>query len=204
MPKGIFERTEEHKNISRNNGKNQIGRLPVNAKYVVGFMKDDFEIIERLTPIGESKTITFQCRCVECGELREITNKNFAQNDKTKCSKKNRPSNWTGHELISGSYWKRIQKQAQDRNIIFDYNINDAWELYKKQNGKCAYTGIDITFSKQKSGNTASFDRIDSNKGYVDSNVHWVHKDVNMMKRNFTETYFISLCEKVITNRSKI
>jgi hypothetical protein len=49
-------------------------------------------------------------------------------------------------------------------------------------------------------GNLASLDRIDSKKGYVEGNVHWVHKDVNMMKRNFTEEYFINLCETVYKN----
>jgi hypothetical protein len=44
---------------------------------------------------------------------------------------------------------------------------------------------------------TASIDRIDSNLGYTESNVVWVHKDVNIMKNNFTKEYFLMMCQKV-------
>lgn len=204
MPKGIFERTDKHKLQSRINGQKRLGKSPVNAKYVVGFIKEDFEIIERLSPIGErNNKILFQCKCIECGELREISQGNFAQGDKLKCSKKYRPSNWSGFELISGSYWTRIQMQAKQRKIEFDLSIEDAWKLYELQNKRCAYSNVDITFSKMKSGNTASLDRIDNSKGYIKGNVHWVHKDINMMKRNFTEEYFLQLCENVVKNKLK-
>ena len=44
-----------------------------------------------------------------------------------------------------------------------------------------------------------SLDRIDSNNGYVEGNVQWVHKDVNMMKKDYNQEYFINIC-KLITN----
>lgn len=203
MPKGIFERSKEHKIQSRINGQKRLGKIPINAKYVIGYQQEDFEIIERLTPVGKRNNgkIIFQCKCLICEELKEISNLNFYQGDRLKCSKKYRPNNWNGHELISGSYWNRIQTQAKNRNIIFNYKIEEAWKLYERQNKKCAYSGIDITFSKMKSGNTASLDRIDSSKGYITGNVHWVHKDVNMMKRNFSEKYFLEICENIIKNR---
>lgn len=206
MPKGIYERTDEHKIKSRINGQKRLGKLPVNAKYIPGFIKGDFQIIERLTPVGERQNnkIIFQCKCLECDELREISDVNFKQNDKLQCSKKYRPSNWTGHELISGSYWHRVQSQAASRNIEFDYTIEDAWGLYEIQNKKCAYSGVNITFSKQKSGNTASFDRIDNSKGYIKGNVQWVHKDVNMMKRNLSEEYFLQICENIVRKKSSL
>jgi hypothetical protein len=201
MPKGIYNRTKKHADASRNNGKKQLGKAPVNAKYLTGYVQGDFKIIERITPVGEmvngKRIIKFTCKCNNCGEIKEITSHDFSSNYKTKCTEKKRPSNWTGHNLISGSYWKRIQNQASERNIPFDYAIEDAWQLYEKQGKKCAYTGLHLDFNKKKSGNIASLDRIDNTKGYTNSNVHWVHKDVNMMKRNFSEEYFLFLCTKV-------
>lgn len=205
MPKGIYNRTDRHALASSINGKKQKGILPVNAKYISGYMQDDFKILRRITPIGKKtdgkRIIEFECECISCGEVKKLTSGDFTNHYKTKCSDKIKPHNWTGYGLISGSYWKRIQNQAKDRNIKFNCTIEEAWHLYEKQNKKCAYTGIILDFSKRKSGNIASLDRIDNTKGYELGNVHWVHKDINMMKRNFSEEYFIDLCQKVILNR---
>jgi len=42
--------------------------------------------------------------------------------------------------------------------------------------------------------NTASLDRIDSSKGYIEGNVQWVHKMVNMSKQQYTQEEFINMC----------
>jgi hypothetical protein len=77
------------------------------------------------------------------------------------------------------------------------------WELYEKQCGKCAITGIPIEFEKDKPNapHEASLDRIDSSMGYVIGNVQWVHRDVNFMKSDFTMEYFLSLC-KLVSDRN--
>mgnify|MGYP007044016634 CR=1 FL=1 len=51
--------------------------------------------------------------------------------------------------------------------------------------------------------NTASLDRIDSSKGYIEGNVQWVHKDINWMKQDFNEEYFIFLCSEITKNKGK-
>lgn len=47
---------------------------------------------------------------------------------------------------------------------------------------------------------TASLDRKDSLKGYTIDNIQWLHKDVNQMKRNYSEEYFINTCLKIAEN----
>lgn len=44
---------------------------------------------------------------------------------------------------------------------------------------------------------TASLDRIDNTKGYLEDNVQFVHKDINRMKWAHSQQYFIELCSKV-------
>jgi len=51
---------------------------------------------------------------------------------------------------------------------------------------------------------TASLDRIDSKLDYRKTNVQWVHKDINMMKRVLKQDYFIKLCTDVADNNRKI
>jgi hypothetical protein len=52
----------------------------------------------------------------------------------------------------------------------------------------------------EKSAHTASLDRIDSNKDYVEGNIQWVHKHLNLMKNILSQEYFINLCNKVSNN----
>ena len=96
---------------------------------------------------------------------------------------------------ISGSFWALVKSGALKRNIPFELDINDAWNLYLKQKGLCAISGVDISFApttnkKDRKYQTASLDRIDSSKGYTINNVQWVHKDVNIMKNKFSMEYF--------------
>ena len=107
-----------------------------------------------------------------------------------------------GYEELSGRHWGRIKKQAEERGIVFNIEIEDAWNLFLKQNRKCALSGMPIKFTiaHNKNNETASLDRIDSKKGYVEGNIQWVHKHINMMKSSYEQNYFISLCELVTKN----
>lgn len=69
--------------------------------------------------------------------------------------------------------------------------------MYLKQNNKCALSGMSIGWSKTGLTATASIDRIDSSEGYLMENVQLVHKDVNFMKQQFDQTYFIEMCKAI-------
>jgi hypothetical protein len=109
---------------------------------------------------------------------------------------------YKGHEDLSGDYWSKLKKGAKTRNINFEISIELAWELFIKQNKKCALTDWEITIlSHDIWAQTASLDRIDSKNGYIEGNVQWVHKDVNKMKWDYPQEYFVKLC-KAIAERS--
>jgi len=101
------------------------------------------------------------------------------------------------------SYWGRIKKGAEQRGIEFSISIDYAWNLFLKQNRECALTGLPLhlfsVIHKKLSGD-ASLDRIDSRKGYVEGNVQWVHKHINMMKWKLDRPYFIEMCRKVVAH----
>lgn len=116
---------------------------------------------------------------------------------------------WTGYEEISGAYWSTVYYGAtKARELSFDLNIKDCWELFLKQNRKCALSGIDIAFATLNKDflagrQTASLDRINSNIGYRIDNVWWVHKKINIIKRDLQVDDFIELCKLVANyNRS--
>lgn len=112
-----------------------------------------------------------------------------------------------GYKDITGAYWWSVKNAAKVRNLDFNISIDYIWNLFTQQNERCALSGIEIKLSRyieKQSTQTASLDRIDSSKGYVIGNIQWVHKDINKMKQNFNETYFIDMCTLIAKNRKKI
>jgi hypothetical protein len=89
-----------------------------------------------------------------------------------------------------------------------DMTQEEAYEIFKNQNGLCKFTKLPISFldkNGQRKSKTASLDRIDNSKGYNKGNAQWVHKTINMMKRDFSENEFIELCRLVSEyNKNKL
>lgn len=113
----------------------------------------------------------------------------------------NKPTRYQGYKEISMSFWTAAQRSAKRRNIKFDIQIEDAWDLFIKQNRKCALSGIEIGFARNfteaRNNQTASIDRIDPEKGYVANNIQWVHKKINIMKWTHKNEDFIEICHKI-------
>ena len=103
---------------------------------------------------------------------------------------------------IYATHWNSVKKNAKQRGLAVDIDVSYVWDLFLKQNRKCALTGVDLVFSKRcwSHDATASLDRINSDKGYIKGNVQWVHKIVNFMKQQFDQTEFIGWCEKIVNH----
>ena len=108
----------------------------------------------------------------------------------------------TGTEYVSGKYFNRIKSSAKTRKIEFDVTVEYISNLLINQNFLCALSGLPIKIvypnkHQKVEETTASLDRIDSSRGYVEGNVQWVHKWVNLMKLDHTEEEFIDFCKRV-------
>ena len=115
-------------------------------------------------------------------------------------------SSWRGYEEMSGSYWDSVKRGARDRNLSFTITKEYVWNLFLKQERKCAFSGRLLKFKYDKynwKDQTASLDRIDSNKGYEVGNVQWVHKHVNIMKNKLSDEEFIALCHEIAKFKTK-
>lgn len=114
----------------------------------------------------------------------------------------------TGYESISGTIWAAIKANAQTRKIPFLINIKYAWNLFLKQEKRCALSGLELEFGHSygskylRKNTTASLDRIDSKLGYIEGNVQWVHKEINLMKGKLPQERFIALC-KLVSERKE-
>ena len=111
---------------------------------------------------------------------------------------------WKGVGGVSGLKMQELRTAARVRGLPVTVDAAYLWKLYQRQHGRCAYTNFEITLPEAVKGKvirgTASVDRIDSQFGYIVGNVHWVHKDINPMKYDFTPSRFIELCKAVVNN----
>jgi len=93
--------------------------------------------------------------------------------------------------------WNNFVRGAKNRNIPFNITKEYVWEIYEKQNRKCAYTGLDLEFSNTCIKTTASLDRIDSDIGYEVGNIQILHKALNLLKGSVNNEVFIHICKLV-------
>lgn len=105
---------------------------------------------------------------------------------------------WKGFGEIPGRMIGQIKSNARVRKLNFDLSPEYLHSLWIAQGRRCAITGeIMIMPPSNKSGTEdekqrfASLDRIDSGLGYVEGNVQWVCKTVNLMKQNLQTVNFL-------------
>lgn len=97
-----------------------------------------------------------------------------------------------------------LEDNADYRRIKVFITKQDIYDLYNKQNGKCALTGMDMThiYNVGNGRNTQlcnmSVDRIDSNLEYTRDNIQLVCAVVNTVKIDMTKEKLIQMC-KIIT-----
>jgi len=97
-----------------------------------------------------------------------------------------------------------FKAKAKIREINFNISLEYCDQLFKNQNKLCAISGVLLSFGRRKdsSSTTASLDRIDSNLPYIEGNVQWVHKKINIMKNSLSHEEFIEWC-KIIAENNK-
>lgn len=145
-----------------------------------------------------------QCECLKCKKKFEAKFHNVYKGSYKSCGcgkfqigEKN--YKWKGVGLISASYFFSLKKGAKERNLNFEITLDEIWELFKKQDGKCALSGKQLNFNstRKRSDGNASLDRKDSKIGYIINNVQWVDKKINMSKQGMSNEEFINMCKEI-------
>lgn len=167
-------------------------------KLVVGQKFNSLTIVSE--SLFKKNNTYYQCQC-DCGNMRLYRKYDILNRYKScGCLLKNKT-----YQEISGTYWKSIKNAAKQRNFKFDITAEYVWNLFLRQERKCALSGKTLYFTNRtnQSDQTASLDRINSDIGYIVGNVQWVHKDINKMKGVLTDSYFLELCKQCYLNTNK-
>jgi hypothetical protein len=164
-------------------------------------------------------------KCV-CGFEKMVDLYSLKEGSSTGCYDCSHKKTGNNHPLFKG--YKDIPlkwyNRYTTRNQQVDMSIEYIYDLWIKQNKKCALSNVYISFENEqslvrldptnpsygKNGKktkhnytcTASLDRIDSSKGYILGNIQLVHRDINRMKSDFEQNYFIEMC-KLITLKNE-
>lgn len=166
-----------------------------------------------LTAISVSKEKTrlgfrkWTCLC-KCGNTTTAITNQLLHGGKKSCGcrrflSQSKSHCWRGVGEIPSVFWKRLiyhSKRGLGRTIPVDVTPEYAWDLFLKQNRKCALSGVEISFG-ERGKTTASVDRIDPSSGYIPGNIQWVHKDVNAMKFDLQQNEFLDFVKKIYAYR---
>ena len=164
--------------------------------------------VEQIDDSYKSKTGNrkYIVKC-ECGEEYSVFGSSLTR--KNRCLSQCRRCSYRDQSIkdkrIPSSLLYSIRHGSKTRRIPLSLDVSPEylWSLFIRQKGLCALTDLPIHFAntnrEKTSGNnqTASLDRIDSNKSYTCDNLQWVYKTINRMKNKYDQNYFIKLCTLV-------
>lgn len=174
------------------------GKSKYNGVFIEGQKFGRYTIFD--SSIILEKEAKVKCIC-ECGNINNVSCYSLTKGTSTQCLEcgnsmkgDNNPA-WLGFGKIPNKIFGKIKHDAELRQIPLEITIEYINELYNNQKEKCVLSGLKLNTSTINT--TASLDRIDSSKGYIEGNVQWVHKDINMMKRIYSQEHFIYMCKLV-------
>lgn len=171
-------------------------------------------IITDSTAIHRNNNVYYKVKCI-CGNEFEARSGDLGRkSEKSFCNKcpkeirisvKKKKKSTMLTNNVSKTLFEVWRRQAILRGIPFSLTPQQIDNILINQDFKCNLSGIPITLEislstkENRANNTASLDRIDSNKGYERGNIQFLHKTINIMKSNLDQDEFLNLC-KMITN----
>ena len=94
------------------------------------------------------------------------------------------------------------RERAIRNGIPFDITLDFLHQLWDKQNGLCALSGVPMTFELKEGRvpTNVSIDKICSAFGYTMTNVQLVCMACNQIKSDLTEIEMYNFCKKIVEN----
>ena len=160
--------------------------------------------------------------CHICGEYKEPSEFTYAgankytlrQNKECRCSScklEQRKAaiatydNDVKLEKVLQARWLAAKSRAIDKSIPFTITKEDLLTVWKAQNGKCAISGLDMTYElgEGRIYTNVSIDQIMPSKGYTIDNIQLVCMAVNQLKSDLDMDTILILCSAIVDNAAK-
>ena len=159
-------------------------------------------------------------KCHLCGEYFPVSE--FGKHDRytsrdgrdTRCRKCRTKQAAENRKSFKGEYalLKVLQSRflgakdrAKKKNLPFTITKEYLKELWDKQNGKCAISGIEMTYSlcEGRIPTNVSIDQINQNDGYTKDNIQLVCMAVNQIKSDLQMDDVYRFCKAILENKER-
>ena len=100
--------------------------------------------------------------------------------------------------------WNQLKySREKEEGMLFEITPEQLNDLWDKQDGRCALSGIFMTWHKggEKRNTNVSIDRIDPNIEYMITNIQLVCWRVNLIKHTMTEDELYWWCKNIVTHK---
>jgi hypothetical protein len=100
----------------------------------------------------------------------------------------------TDEDIVLGGLKEFSRRIKRRKQYIVDISADELLLIWKKQNGKCAITGVDLILPNNRkyrySNNNykASIDRIDSSQPYKIDNIQFLSATMNYLKNDMNQS----------------
>lgn len=101
------------------------------------------------------------------------------------------------------SPYREYLRRARRRKHPYTMTLQDLKELWERQDGRCAYTKVELRHAEDGERNfnfMASLDRIDSKLGYAPGNIQFVSATCNTAKNSMTHENFLEFMKLIREN----
>jgi len=96
------------------------------------------------------------------------------------------------------------KERARRYSLPIDITLDDLFSLWDSQHGKCALSGIPMTYAmfEGRVPTNVSLDKVNPALGYTKTNIQLVCMAVNQMKSDLDMGMLLLFCEKIITHNA--
>ncbi len=151
-------------------------------------------------------------KCPRCGIVKPISEFN---NPRARCNacviisynsteeKEKRKNNRRLEDAFKVAYKNILTKRGARKEHDPNLTMEDALELAKMQEYKCALTGMELNRTRERGAwhqLNPSLDRIDCSKRYEIGNIRWVSIWANMSRHDWTDEVFHEMCMRTTQN----
>jgi hypothetical protein len=191
----------------------QLCEINIDEDFVKSFKPKDYKSLHGFCRSCREKLRTLQTKfggkvCSRCCVDKPFGD--FPHHKKTYdgfdswCKQCRRDYRYEVNQTLDAHMRARLSSIMEDRRKIYtDLTLSQLIELWNKQDGKCAISGVPMTYQRIKRQHNmynCSVDRIDSSKNYTIDNVQLVCWIVNRMKGENTTEELIKWCKYIIEN----
>ena len=176
---------------------------PKEYKSIHGFCRNCRKILRRFQEVVGGKVCTRCCIDKPFGDFPH--HKKTYDGFDSWCKQCRREYRYEMNQSLDSHLRRKLNTINEDRRKIYsDVTLEQLVDLWNKQEGKCAISGKEMSYQRNKrqhNMSNCSVDRIDSSGNYTIDNIQLVCWIVNRMKGENTTEELVKWCDYIIKNQ---